>query len=157
MFLSGTVTAFLMWGWYFSAALTPGISLNPDGTTAVAEVFSWSSLYLAALPAVVCALVGLFAGIGFYRLFHRRRNPALVAVAVGPAMAFVVNVAGNVYTLVTEVRPGEVYLGARPVVIASFALIGLVPPLVASAAVVLLSRRDQAATAMMDSEPSASG
>jgi hypothetical protein len=128
------------WLWYLYT-LPPAMPALANGFTVQADSSPLVKLAPLMLLVVVGAGVGSALGVGVYFLAGRRLNPALFAVLAGPLAAFVFQMSTVLYSVLYEVPHGADYLGSTPTAISGYVLIMVVPALIASGAVVAVSRR----------------
>jgi hypothetical protein len=141
--ISGALSALMMMSWYLSSALAlPELSFSVEGgTTVVGAPPTWATLPSALVPTLVLVVAGSVTGLALFYLLGRRTKPALVAVVIGPALGLAAALGGNIYTLLVDVKPGDVYLGTAPHVLVGFVLIAIVPAVTAGAVVLRAARR----------------
>jgi hypothetical protein len=137
--LWGAAALVVGWLWYFSSLpilFTASGLQSPGGIVGV-----WMGL--AALIAVVVSGIAAVAALIVLRLLGRAPAPSIVAVSVGPVVAFLVAVFGEVYGVRSATPEAHMgYVLGVPLDVVGLAAVMLVPAAVAIAVVFVLTRHD---------------
>jgi hypothetical protein len=137
--LWGAAALVVGWLWYFSSLpllFTASGLQSPSGI-----VGAWMGL--AVVIAVVASGIAAVAALILLRLLGRAPVPSIVAASVGPVVAFLVAVVGEVYGVRSATPEAHMgYVLGMPLDVVGLAAVMLVPAAVAVVVVLVLTRHD---------------